>query len=333
VSDPAGERFAARPESLGRRRFPGAGLPACLGFWWMVLGFLTPAALAGPIDDALSCLDTQAAAVEFRDDLLGQADSLGYEIASAQRVGASTGRLQREAEKVNRRAFELELEIANLRARCRPRLEEALRLCRDEIVRLSREAAGEGSAPGSRPELLRLREARDRIEQALAGPAVIGYPLLPADSTDTQETLLAKLRYHEDVRGYLAALDERLGSRLQRLTEERRVLLEAEQFLRDEEFLDEGGRVSPGGRAVLRGGNQGGGDPNDPRKPIGSAPLGGEANLDALLGFTPRTTSESDRLLESLKEFRRRIRQELEEVDGVQEQLRRRILATGPARR
>jgi hypothetical protein len=300
------------------------------GFSWLALGFLTPAVRADLVADALGCLDTQAQHEAQRGAWLAQADSLGRQIEAARSEGRSAPKdLLRRAEKIQRTAMDRELELMTERARCRALSSRALSDCVREIGAIEAVlASGRGNgAQASR--LLGLREARSRLEAALAVPATLGYPALAPDSTDTQETLRAKLQYYHDVRGYLQGLEERVAARLAQVEQERRTLVEAQRFLQDLAFLDEGGRVSPGASAP------GGPNPDGMGRPFtGSVGAGsGSENLELVLGLTPVTPEDSDQLIRLLRGFQAEIQRELESVSNDSKTIERRILPDIPAPR
>jgi len=288
------------------------------------------------LDDALRCLDEQAGLEVGRDSMLQTAGSLGRRIEAERAAGrGAPGDLLRRAERLQQDAMDLELELLGKRQACRDAAQRALPGCEARIRAL--EAAlheGRGSEAEAR-ELLLLREARGRLQAGLAGPAMLGYPLLPPDSTDTQETLRAKLQYHEEVQGRLRSLAERVGTRACQVREERRTLAEARRFLEDLSFLDEGGRVTPGGTAQFRGGPGGGvGLPDgNAARPTGAAEVAGSAaDLERILGWTPATPEESDRLLRMLEQIGAVIDGESRAVAGMLEQIRGRIRPETPPR-
>jgi hypothetical protein len=196
------------------------------------LGFLTPAARGGVLEDALACLDAQARGEQERSLWLGQADSLGREIEAARARGEDAPqKLLRQAEKIQRTAMDRELELMAGRGRCRELSSRALEQCEREIGGIEARLAAGGGSTEEASRLLALREARARLQASLSAPATLGVPALPPDSTDTQETLRSKLQYYRDVQGYLGSLDQRVAQRLAQVTQERRTLAEAQRFL------------------------------------------------------------------------------------------------------
>jgi hypothetical protein len=308
------------------------------GFLTAGLGFLTPRARADALSDATACFDRRSALEEGRNELIRQADSLGRVIDATRQEGKKVPEVWlRQAEQINRRAVDRELDLMALRERCRPLAEAALQVCAARIARLQSELeSGRGSAESS-VELVRLRTLRAQLESGLAGPAVVGYPMLAVDSTDTQGTLAAKLQYYVDVRGYLETLDQRLVSRGTQVTEERRSLLEARRFLQDLALVDEGGRASTGGSIQLRRGIGGGGDvPDDAvdRVTGGATRLPDRSgDLEFVLGLAPATPEESDRIIRLLEGYRLEIKRELEAVTKESDRIRGQILPAVPAAR
>ncbi len=259
-----------------------------------------------------------------------EADSLGRQVEALGKQ-ASAARL-READRIQQKALDLELTLADHQARCRELAGAALPSCQDRIRELeSRIRDGHGTSDDA-AALIRLQEARSRLEQALEGPVVLEYPPLAPDSLDTQETLRAKLQYHQDVSGYLQALSLRVGDRLARLTEERRTLVEARRFIQDLNLVDAGGDVSPGGAVRVRGGIAGGGDGEGGNgRTAPSADIAREAgDLEFALGITPTTPEESDRLIRVLDNFRREIQRELEAVSSETREIEQRIVPESP---
>lgn len=309
------------------------------GFLISTLGFLTASGLfprggaaqaATPLEDALSCQARLRESETGRDRLLRQADSLGAQIVQVRQSGKKAPEaLLRQAARIQGEAMDRELDLLAQRERCRTLSEEALSFCSRRIAELQALLEGGRGDAGVSAELLRLQEERARLEGTLSGPAVFGYPLLPHDSSDTQETLKAKLQYYVDVHGYLAALDRRVSSRRGQVVEERRSLLEAQRFLQELALVDEGGRVSSGGSVLLRGGTGGSGLPDGAagRQTGASAALPNRAgDLEFVLGLAPATPEESDHLIRLLDGFRQEIQRELDAVARERERIASRIL-------
>ena len=146
------------------------------------------ASRATAVDDAFDCLDELARTEARRAVLLGRADSLGVRIeaASAGDTPAPQGLLRR-ADRMDREAQDLNLELVLRRAECRERAIRALPECERRIAAIEVALAGGGGGAAGAGELLRLRALRTRLQGWLAGPVILGYPLIPPDSTDTPE--------------------------------------------------------------------------------------------------------------------------------------------------
>lgn len=307
-----------------------AGPPGLSGPFGLFGPFGPSVARADAVDDALRCLDEQAALEVRQDGMLREAETLGRRIESERVEGRDAPKdLLRRAERLQREALDLQLELLGKRQACRDQASRALPRC-EERLRAAEEAlaSGRGSEAAAR-ELLLLREARGRLQAGVAGPAMLGYPLLPPDSSDTQESLQAKLQYHDEIQGDLRRQAGRVEARVRQVREERRTLAEARRFLEDLSFLDEGGRVAPGGSVTLPGAPGGGAPPNGGAgRTAGGTELGGAAaSLELVLGWTPATPEESDRVLRLLEEARAAIANELEAVERTSEEIRRRLAA------
>ncbi len=287
-------------------------------------------ARADVVEDALRCLERQAEGERRRERLLLQADSLGGRIEDAQSGGRSApGSLLRRAERLQREALDLELELLVQRQGCREETARAIAFCDSSLRRLEVDLGGGGGDPGRARDLLRLRAARDRLEAQSAPVASLGYPLLPPDSLDTQESLRAKLLYHDDLRDHLGGLLRRLDVRRDQVAEERRTLIEARRFVDDLSFLDEGGRVAPRGDRALPSAPNGSPAPEPglagrQAVPSGPGTVGGQIEL--VLGWAPTSAEESDRLLAALDGFRTEIRREIDLVLRTREAILARIL-------
>lgn len=297
----------------------------------LALGFLLarPPGPAGatPLDDASLCLDEQVRAEERRASVLRAADSLGLRMEEARRRGARAPQeLLRQADRLDREAQGLELELVLRRSECRDRAVQALPECERRIADLGAALAAGGGGVAGAEELLRLRALRARLQGWLAGPVLLGYPLIPPDSTDTSETLGEKLRYHEEVAGALRELRERVRARRSEVADERRSLEEAGRFLRDLSFLDEGGRVSPSGTARFRGAPGDNASPDTMRRGTGSADLGGAGgDLGRILVASPATPGESDRILRLLDGYLQAIEGEIRTVTTATDDIRQRL--------
>ena len=144
------------------------------------------AARATAIDDAVGCLHEQARTEARRTVLLGQAESLGVRIEGA-RAGGTTApqELLRRADRLDREVQDLDLDLLLRRAECRDRATQALPECERRIATVEAALAGGHGGAADAEELLRLRALRARLQGWLAGPVLLGYPLIPPDSTDT----------------------------------------------------------------------------------------------------------------------------------------------------
>jgi hypothetical protein len=267
--------------------------------------------------------------------MLRDAEELGLRIESAEREGRGAVQLRRQAERLQSEAMDLEVELLAKREDCRRAAGDALPLCLERLRALEATLKAGRAGQEEARDMLRLREARGRLQAGISGPAVLGYPLLPPDSTDTQESLRAKLQYHEEVASDLRNLAGRVDARAKEVGEERRTLAEARRFLEDIGFLDEGGRVTAGGSAQFRGmpGTPGGPDDVVSRVVGGAEVSGAGGNLELVLGWTPATPEESDHLLRVLEGYRGAIRAELEAVERNLAEIRARVLPGVPANR
>ncbi|MCC7142551.1 MAG: hypothetical protein IT349_10660 [Candidatus Eisenbacteria bacterium] len=304
--------------------------PDRLGTLTATLGFLTvlswSVARADSIDDALRCLEEQQALAAARDDLLIRADSLGARIANA---GASVPKgWLRDAERIQRDAMDRELDLLVAKDRCRERANRALEDLAPRLDALERQAAAGQGGEAALATLLDLKRTRSVLVASIETPAVLDYPDLPPDSTDTQETLQAKLDYYRDVEQYLQRVDLRLGARLKELEAEQRVLEEAGRFVRDLAFLDEGGRVSSEGSVRLRGGLGGGEDPGEGlHRPSMELPNDSRsATLEFALRANPSSPQESERLRALLTGYSRELERELERIAERTQRIEARIL-------
>jgi len=300
-----------------------------LALAWILLFGLSGNARADSLEDALRCLEEQKAAEARRDLFLQRADSLGQRIAAIRAEGKEAPQdLLRAGEKIQRQATEEELDLLRLRLRCRDLARRGVSDCQEQIDGLQRrirEGRGDTESAG---RLLRLQETRATLEAAVSGPVTLRYPLLPADSTDTQDVLRGKLQYYRDVRGSLEELGKRVDARLEQAVEERRTLAEAQRFLRDLEFLGEGGRALPGGQLRANGGEAG-----RPIDPEGLARAGSDSaaglasrDLEFVLALTPTTPEQSDQLIQLLRRYSEAIGEELSSVQTEIDTLERRIL-------
>lgn len=285
------------------------------------------ASWATVVDDAVDCLDEQIRTEARRTALLGRAESLGVRIEAARAGGTSAPQdLLRRADRLDREAQDLDLELVLQRTECRERTTLALPECDRRIAVLESGLAGGGGGVAGAEELLRLRALRERLQGWLAGPVFLGYPLILPDSTDTAETLAEKLRYHEAVIGALRELEKRVRARRSEVAEERRSLEEAGRFLRDLSFLDEGGRISPSGTVRFRGAPSDNANPDTRRRAAGAGDLAGPGgDLDRILFASPATPEESDRILRLLDGYLQVIEGEVVVVMTVTGAMRRRV--------
>ena len=292
----------------------------------LVLGFLMPIARpsrADSLSDALRCREEETKAEAARDQLLEQADSLGARISAG---GASINEeWLREAEALQRRAMDRELDLLVVKDRCRRLAERAVRDLDSKITewesRLSRDAGDEALATS----LLLARQSRADLAAGLEAPAILTYADLPPDSSDTQETLEAKLQYYRDVEEYLARIDQRLDRRAKELEAEQRVLEEAGRFLRDLSFLDEGGRVSADGSVRLRSGVPGGGGEGQDRPTMQMPGDARSQTLEFALHASPASPEESDRIRALLQGYRREIARERERIEERTQRIEARL--------
>jgi hypothetical protein len=283
--------------------------------------------MATAVDDAVDCLDEQARTEARRATLLAQAESLGVRIEAARAGGTIAPQdLLRRADRLDREAQDLDLELALRRAECRERAMRALPECEQRIASVETSLASGSAGAAVAAELLRLRALRTRLQGWLAGPVLLGYPLIPPDSTDTPETLSEKIRYYEEVTGALRELGDRIRARRSEIADERRSLEEAGRFLRDLGFLDEGGRVSPSGAVRFRGVPGEDAAPDTARSTRGSAGLSGAGEeLGRLLAANPATPEQSDRVLHLLDGYLRAIDKEIRAVTTATDDIRRRL--------
>jgi hypothetical protein len=315
---------------LVRAGFPAVGDRGILGALLAVsIVLMLPAgrSRATAADDVVDCLDEQARTEARRAELLGRAESLGVRIEVARAGGTSAPQdLLRRADRLDREAQDLDLELVLRRTECRERATRALPECERRIAILENMVAGGSGGAAGVEELLRMRALRTRLQGWLAGPVFLGYPLIPPDSTDTPETLAEKLRYHEEVIGALRGLGDRVQARRSEVAEERRSLEEADRLLRDLRFLDEGGRVSPSGNASFRGPPSDNATPDSTRRVAGAGDLTGSGgDLERILAASPTTPEESDRILRLLDGYSQAIERELGVVTRATGDIRQRV--------
>lgn len=288
-----------------------------LGILTVGVGFLTnPAWALDPIEEARRCLEAERREIVERDRLLTRADSLGTLLEEAGVHAPESWR--RDAERIQREAMERELDLLQRRDQCRRLAEGALRELEARLPELERGVeSGRGLSSGG-AELLQLRQLRADFQSVVASPAVLRYPDLRPEPSDTQETLEAKLQYYRDVRAYLERVAERLVARASQLGDEARALEEAGRFLRDLSFVDEGGRVTGDGSVRLKGiVPDGSGHDGGMNRPLGEVPGEGQGgSLDFALRVTPTTPEESERLRALLDGYRREVVRELERIDA-----------------
>jgi len=287
-----------------------------------VLG-LTAAALAASspspargqlVQQALDCLSEQHRLESVRDLQLTAADSLATLVDA---LGSPSGELLRAASALEQRALDRELDLFVQRETCREAARAALPGLEDRLDELARRVSDRKASVAQAEELLELLDARAAIQAALAERVSLDYPDLPPEPDDSEETLRGKLQYHVEVASYLRSVDARVGVRLGQLEEEARVLAEANRFLQDLAFLDEGGRLESGGTVRVRGGSLPGEDPDagDMSRPLGDMSADTrDATLDFALRYSPMTPAESRRVREVLTLFRREIQKELEQI-------------------
>lgn len=285
------------------------------------------AARANVLDDAVECLAVQAHTEARRAGLLDQAESLGVRIEAARAGGVSAPQdLLRRADRLDREAQDLDLEMILRRAECRELATRALPECERRLATLEPLVAGGGSDTEGAEELLRLRALRTRLQGWLAGPVLLGYPLILPDSTDTPETLAEKLRYHQEVIGALRELGDRVRARRSEVAQERRSLDEAARLMRDLSFLGEGGRVSPSGSARFRGAPGDNAAPDSAGRVVGIVEgAGSGGDLDRILAASPANPEESDRTLRLLDGYLHAIERELVVVTRATDDIQRRI--------
>ena len=283
------------------------------------------ASRASALDDAEDCLEEQARIEARRAVFLAQAESLGMQIEAARAGGtAAPQALLRQADRLDREAQDLDLELVLRRTECRERAARGLPECERRIADKEALLGGGAGAAADAEELLRLRALRARLQGWMAGPVFLGYPLIPPDSTDTAETLAEKLRYHEMVVAALQELGNRVKNRRAEVADERRSLQEAGRLLRDLSFLGEGGRVSPSGSGRLRTAPAESAEPDSSRLGAGAVLTGGAAgDLGRILAASPATPDESDRNLRLLDGYLQAIERELVVVTRAAEEIRR----------
>jgi hypothetical protein len=293
----------------------------------MLLLLPAGASRATPVDDVVDCLEEQARTEARRVRLIGQAESLGVRIEAARAGGTTAPQdLLRRADRLDRQAQDLDLELVLRRTECRERATLALPECARRIAELEGLLAGGSGGAAGAEELLRLRALRARLQGWLAGPVLLGYPLILPDGTDTPETLAEKLRYHEGVTGALRELGDRVRTRRSEVVEERRSLEEAGRLLRDLSFLGDGGRVSPSGTARFRGAPGDNATPDSSGRVAGLGDLAGSGgDLDRLLAASPATPEELDRILRLLDGYLQAIEREIRAVTTAVDDIRRRL--------
>lgn len=286
---------------------------AIIGFL-MFLGVLGGHAWADAVSDALECRAELAREEVLRDRCLLRADSLGSMVED--RSGDAAAPARRAAELVQREAMDRELEILVRRDRCRRLAELALASLDPALVAVQDSIAQGLGFGGTTARLMRMTAERADLRSSLVQPAILSYADLAPDSTDTDETLRAKLEYYEDVRSYLDGVLERLEDRVAELRKESRVLEEASRFLRDLDFADEGGRVSSDGAVRLRNPLPGG-SPDDGGMSRTAGSVAAEersGSLEFALHANPSNREESERLTRLLGGHKREIKRELEKI-------------------
>lgn len=300
------------------------------------VGFLMLApqvARGGAVEDARQCLEAQARAEAERDQSLSAADSLGARIADAGEAVPTN--LLREAEALQRRAMDRELDLLVQKDRCRKLATSAVAELDRQIEKLEAGLARGGLAADAAAQLLESKRLRADFAAALESPPLLSYAELQPDSSDTQETLAAKLQYYRDVSDYLRGIDQRLSRRVSELKSERRLLEETSRFLRDLSFLDEGGRVSADGSVRLRGGAGGDVPPSGGQeRPNLEFPMDGRStSLEFALHATPTSSEESERIEVLLTRYQREIERDLGRIAERTQRIEARILPGSTAPR
>ncbi len=294
----------------------------------LVIGFLTGAASAEPVEAALDCISAMEREQLAHAEKVIEAESIGLRIDHLRRAGSAVPEeLLRRAERLEQEALDREVELASRRELCRSLSLAALEQCRGRIKALqSSLSAGELTSEDAE-ELLGLYETRSRLEAVLEAPITLSYALLPLDPSDTQETLRAKLQYYEDVHEYLEGLLARITARTGDVARERQTLVEAQRFLDDMSFLDEGGRMSAGGPLRLPGGGESD-VPGHARPALRSGELGlASRELESLMSLSPASPGESDQLLDLLSQVLIRIESEVEAVSRERDRIEERLLS------
>lgn len=297
------------------------------GFLMIALGFLTGTAWSDSVGEALECLEAMERERAAHDDRMVEAESVGLRIDHLRRTGAGVpDELLRRAERLEQDALEREVALSSRREICRTLSRTALEQVRRRIQELEGTLASRDLSAQDAAELIRLHDARSRMEAILEGPITLIYALLPLDPSDTHESLRAKLQYYEDVHGYLGGLLDRIHVRRTHLVRERQTLVEAQRFLEEMSFLDEGGRMSPGGTIRLPGSGDIGGV--DVARPAGRPGELGPASreLESLMALSPASPDESDRLLILLDQIRHLIESEVEAVSRERDRIEERLL-------
>lgn len=292
-----------------------------------VIGFLTIAASAEPVEQALECISAMEREQLVHDEKVIEAESVGLRIDHLRRAGAAVSEeLLRRAERLEQDALDREVALASRRGLCRSLSMAALEQCRERIQGLqSSLSVGELTSEDA-ADLLRLYDTRSRLEAVLEAPITLSYALLPLDPSDTHETLQAKLQYYEDVHDYLEGLLARVSARRADVDGERQTLVEAQRFLDDMGFLDEGGRMSSGGPIRLPGGDAGGVDHARPAGRSGELGLASR-ELESLMSLSPASPGESDQLLDLLGQILIRIGSEVEAVSRERDRIGERLLS------
>jgi len=297
-----------------------------LGFCCVSLGILTATspALASTIEDALACSQAQQKTEARRSGLLDDADRLGFE---AERVsGSAREGLLQQAEELKNRYADLGLELLLRRDQCRSLTLAALEDCQSQIGELQSHVRTGKASPEEAGELVRLQTLRTDLQASLEAPAIHEYPLLELSAEDTEETLLAKRQYYEEVSVFLVSLEKRIEGRLEQVRDEAEALREAQRFVEDLSFVDMGDRSSGDALTQIKlpGGDPGDGGPNP--RPSSSYPVESSASeLDFALRLSPSNPGDSETILSLLETFRDQIRDRVDAINAETNRIDERV--------
>lgn len=297
--------------------------PAVLGIACGILGFLTSSAPADEISDAFDCQTQELQREADQQTLLQRADSLGAVAAEA--GDRPSGSLLRQAQELQDRAMELEVDLVLERSRCRRLAATARGVCQDRIDALLAKLRAGTIGADETFDLVGLVYARDRLDGMLAAPAVHDYALLPLEPEETTASLRAKLQYYEDVAASLQDLDTRIERRLEGVREEAEVLREAERLVSDIE-IDAGDRAAGDRSAALQQQLPGNGGPGPLERPRSEIPWDqAGSDLDFALHQSLTDPRDSGRIIDLLEGFRRDIRRELSVIQQHAGEVRARM--------